>query len=456
MDTLVALGVLSAYLYSVFITLRGGGATYFDSAAMVVEFILIGRYLETTGGAQARKDLRSLLRLQPEFAWSREGHDRLPPDVAQPDGPVIDWRKVRVETLAVGDEFLVKPGERVPVDARVLEGSASLDESLLTGESLPVTKQVGDAVFAGAILQEGALICQVTHPSGSTRLSKFADLVSQTLSQKPRIQRLADQASTYFAYGILLLALTTFVGWYLRTHSVSLALMTAVAVLVVACPCALGLATPLVMAVAMGSAARRGILVRSPQALETSTSIRRLVFDKTGTLTSGQLAVVDAVPADGSGFDRDGLLLLAASVEQFSEHPLARAIVRSNPAPVLPASEFMSLRGIGASARVEIGAAAQRVSVGSQVLSNPSQSPELLKIANQHASRGETVVWVDRDGQTDGFIALRDQLNPTAREALKQLSGSGIETTMLSGDSPLAAQAIAHELGIDAFDGNVI
>jgi heavy metal translocating P-type ATPase len=336
----------------------------------------------------------------------------------------------------------------------VLEGSATLDESLLTGESLPVTRQVGSTVYAGTILREGSLICQVTSPPGSTRLSQIAELVSQTLSQKPRIQRLADQASTYFAYAILLLALLTFMGWYLRTHSISSAIMTAVAVLVVACPCALGLATPLVMTVAMGSAARRGILVRSPQALETSASIQRIVFDKTGTLTQGHFAVIEVVTATGPGLNKESLLRLAASVEQFSEHPLAQAIVQSSHAPPFPTSDFMSLRGVGASARVENGITNQRVSVGSNRLVDAGQCPELLEIANQHASEGETVIWVDRDGQLAGFISLRDQPNPTACEALKQLSAGGVEPTMLSGDSTLAAQAVAHELGIRSYEGN--
>lgn len=440
MDTLVALGVLSAYFYSVYVTLTGRGQTYFDSAAMIVDFILIGRYLEAAGGAQARKDLRSLLRLQPDLAWRRSS-------------PGEDWQQVQAKSLAVNDEILVKPGERVPADAKVTEGEASIDESMLTGESLPVTKQPGNAIYAGTVTQQGALICKVVHPPGSTRLSQITTLVDQTLSQKPRIQRMADQASTYFAYAILLLAVATFAGWYLRTHSAGTALMVAVTVLVVACPCALGLATPLAMAVTMGHAARRGILVRSPEALETSASIQRMVFDKTGTLTRGQLSVVDVKTAQGNGLDSKELLRMAAAVEQFSEHPLAQAIVHASTAPLLSASEFVVLRGAGASARVEDGIA-QRVSVGSSRLVNPNRDPELVEIASQRASTGETVVWVDLDGELAGFLALRDQPNSTAWEALRMLETVGIQTVMLSGDTPLAAEAIARDLRIRSYEGS--
>ncbi len=439
MDTLVAVGVLSSYLYSAYVTVTGNGQTYFDSASMIVNFILIGRYLESVGGAQARKDLRSLLRLQPEYAWKRD--------------PDEDWQRVRVETLAAEDAILIKPGERVPADAQVTEGDATLDESLLTGESLPVTKRQGDKVFAGTVVRDGALVCRVVHPPGSTRLSQITELVSRTLSEKPRIQRLADQASTWLAYTILILAVLTFAGWWIKTHSTAAGLLAAVAVLVVACPCALGLATPLAMTVTMGNAARRGILVRSPEALETSASIRRMAFDKTGTLTRGELAVVAVTPARSTNLNGGALLCLAASVEQYSEHPAARAILKATSDTPYSASNFFSVRGAGASAMVKSGNTPERVSVGSARLIDPGRDPDLAERAAQHAALGETVVWVDRDGSLAGFISLRDQSNPAAREALERMERNGIDTVMLSGDSVLAAQAIARELSITVYEG---
>ncbi len=441
MDTLVAIGVLSSYLYSAYAALTGRGETYFDSASMIVDFILIGRYLESAGGARARKDLRSLLRLQPDYAWRRNESGE-------------GWQQVRAETLAVGETILVKPGERVPADGDVMEGEATVDEALLTGESMPVTKTHGGRVYAGTILREGALTCIVTRAPGKTRLSQITQLVSETLSQKPRIQRLADRASTILAYTILLLAALTFSGWFLVSHSAARAVMAAVAVLVVACPCALGLATPLAMTVTMGHAARNGILVRTPEAMETSAAIRRMVFDKTGTLTRGRLVVVESLPVEGAGFDGDYLLRLAASVEQYSEHPLARAIVQASPAPPFAAHDFFSVRGAGASALVETGPAAQRISVGSARLINPAREPRLAQHAGRSAATGVTVVWVDCDGSLAGYISVRDEPSPTAREALQRLHRLGIDTIMLSGDSPLAAQAIAAELGISAFEGN--
>jgi P-type Cu+ transporter len=435
MDSLVSLGVLASYFYSVYVTISGNGQTYFDSSSMIVNFILIGRYLEQVGGAQARKDLRSLLRLQPEQAWRKT------------DG---DWVQVPAEALVRGDSILVKPGERVPADALVVDGEITLDESMLTGESLPVMRRVGDPVYAGTITQEGAFIGEVLQPPGMTRLSKIAELVTQTLSQKPAIQRLADTASTYFAYAILILALVASMYWYLRTHSLATALMTGVAVLVVACPCALGLATPLSMAVAMGRAAQRGILIRTPEALETSSAIQQFIFDKTGTLTMGHLSVVDAYPFPGSGLTKKTLLQLAASVEQFSEHPVAAAIVHFNHGGFLPAGEFISLRGAGASAKV----GKKRVSVGSTRLIAIDVKSKPVRRSNRAAARGETVVWVAVDANPVGYIALKDIPNPSAGDALTQLHTLGIKTIMLSGDNPLAVESIAAELGIDSYEGN--
>ncbi|MFN2136198.1 MAG: heavy metal translocating P-type ATPase, partial [Candidatus Promineifilaceae bacterium] len=370
MDTLVALGTLSAYSYSVYITVNGGGEVYFDSVSMIVMFIMLGRYLETLGGSRARKDIRELLQLQPDRAQRRE------------EG---GWQDVAAVRLQPGDTILVRPGERVPADGRIVEGSGAIDESLLTGESTPVDKDVGDQIYAGTILLDTAVTAEVVRPPGETRLAQITYLVEQTLAGKPPIQRLADRASAYFAVGILIAALLTLLGWLLTGHAPSQALLAAVAVLVVACPCALGLATPLALTVTLGRTTQAGILVRNTAALETAATANRVVFDKTGTLTQGNMSVVQTEAKNGQ--TPDELLRLAASVEQFSEHPVARAIVAAYDGELLPAAHFMAVRGQGASAVLTMEER-ERVFVGSEkYLAVPENQP-LRETAESRARHG--------------------------------------------------------------------
>jgi len=442
MDTLVTLGAFSAYCYSIYVTLTGSGEAYFDSVAMITTFIMLGRYLETLGGASARKGIRRLLKLQPDDAWRRAD---------------VGWQRVPASTLVPGDTILVKPGERVPTDAKILEGEGAIDESLLTGESLPVNKGPGDPLLAGTVVTDAALTGLVTRSVQDTRLTHITYLVEQTLSTKPPIQRLADRASAVFAFGILTAAILTALGWTLAGYPAPQALLAAVAVLVVACPCALGLATPLALTVTLGRTTQAGILVRNPVALETAAGIRRVVFDKTGTLTRGRMAVVAAAVHPGTPMQEEELLCLAAAVEQYSEHPVARAIVEACPGPLPDAREFQALRGLGASAHVVgrvVGQARRRVMVGSvQFLGVDGHSPLVVQ-AQARAERGETVVWVGWDAEVVGFVALRDEPNPTAREALRQLEALQIRPVMLSGDHPGTARAIATELRLAEYEGN--
>jgi heavy metal translocating P-type ATPase len=438
MDTLVALGTLSAYSYSVYVTLTGGGEAYFDSVAMITTFILLGRYLEKIGGRQARKDIRHLLQLQPDMAWRRDGDN---------------WQEVQASALAEGNMLLVKPGERVPADADVIEGEAAVDESLLTGESAPVNKGPGDSLFAGTVVTDEALVARVTRPAAEGRLAQIAQLVEQTLNTKPPIQRLADKASAYFAFGILGAAVLTFAGWWLLAGKPpSQALLTAVAVLVVACPCALGLATPLALAITLGRTSREGILVRNPVALETAAAVSRIVLDKTGTLTQGKLSVTGTAVPDGSGRDADELLCLAAAVEQYSEHPVAKAIVRACPQSPAKAEAFKVARGQGASAQLE-GSDGGRLKVGSARFLAVDGDTSLNEQARARERQGETVVWVGTEDALAGFVALRDEPDPTAAEALHQLAEESIRAVMLSGDSPQTTEAIAAELGLEAYEG---
>ena len=442
MDTLVTLGTFSAYCYSIYVTLTGSGEAYFDSVAMITTFIMLGRYLETLGGARARKGIRRLLKLQPDDAWRRAD---------------VGWQRVPASTLVPGDTILVKPGERVPTDAEILEGEGAIDESLLTGESVPVNKGPGDPLLAGTVVTDAALTGLVTRSVQDTRLTHITYLVEQTLSTKPPIQRLADRASAVFAFGILAAAILTALGWTLAGYPAPQALLAAVAVLVVACPCALGLATPLALTVTLGRTTQAGILVRNPVALETAAGIRRVVFDKTGTLTRGRMAVVAAAVHPGTPMQEEELLCLAAAVEQYSEHPVARAIVEACPGPLPEAREFQALRGLGASAHVVgrvVGQTRRRVMVGSvQFLGVDGHSPLVVQ-AQARAERGETVVWVGWDAEVVGYVALRDEPNPTAREALRQLEALQIRPVMLSGDHPGTARAIATELRLAEYEGN--
>ena len=434
MDTLVAVGTLSAYAYSVWTTVRGGGPTYFDSVGMIISIVLLGRYLEVIGGARARKDVRQLLTLQPERASRREAEA---------------WVDVPAATLAVGDLVLARAGERVAADGKVVEGSAAVDEALLTGESSPVEKEAGAAVLAGSLVADDALVYRVTQPPGSTRLAQVAALVQETLAAKAPVQRLADRASAILAATILAVAAACFAVWWTVTGSAGTAVLPAVAVLVVTCPCALGLATPLALSVSLGRATRAGILVRNAAALETAATVTRVVFDKTGTVTAGVMSVVDVVPLAGAPLDGNGLLCLAGAVEARSAHPLARAITAACPDPGLHVDRRQALRGHGVSARLDDG---ERVLVGSASFAGVSAATAVQ--AAPALAEGDTVVWVASGARVLGYITVRDQPDPTAAEAVAALAGRGIAASLLSGDNAATTATVARRTGILASEGD--
>jgi len=428
MDTLVALGTLSAYSYSVFAVLTGRPA-YFDSVTMITVFIMAGRYLEVIGGAQARKDVRALLELQPDRAWH-----------VGTDGTLAE---VRAAELAAGDTIVVKSGERVPADATVTEGAGAADEAMLTGESAAAPKRAGDTLYAGTVLREGPLTAKVERPVESSRLASIRALVEKTLAGQAPVQRLADTASAYLTFGVLGVAVLTFVGWRLVAGvPVATALIAAVAVLVVACPCALGLATPLAISVSLGRATRAGVLVRVPAALETAALVSEVAIDKTGTLTAGNLHVTGSGVAGDR--DRDALLCAAAAVERYSEHPLGRAI-SSSCAEAPAASDVRSVRGQGVEGTLADG---RSVRVGSEAFMPDAPPAELAAQAAAHADAAESVVWVALDGLVAGFIALRDEELPGAAKAVDDLRTMGRTILLLSGDSEATTAAVAARLGI--------
>lgn len=438
MDTLVALGTISAYSYSSYIAITGGGETYFDSVAMITTFIMLGRYLEAIGGSQARKDIRQLLNLQPDLAWKKIGGQ---------------FQQVKSEMLAIEDIVLIKPGERAPIDGQVLYGQAAVDEAILTGESSPVEKRPGDQVFAGSMVLDAPLETQVVREVGGTKLSQITRIVEETLSQKPPIQRLADKASAYFAFGIISIAVLTVAGWLLFGHGLGRAVLSGVSVLVVSCPCALGLATPLAITVTIGKTSQAGLLIRNLESLETAAGIQRIVFDKTGTLTRGEMEVVDIQQSAHNPLMPDEFLQIVASVEQYSEHPIAKAIIRRNKKPLLPVKNFEIQRGLGV--RADFGKVINTtLKVGTLAYIQGYPSARLETEAQKRSELGQTVIWVGWENAVQGFLALRDEPEELAKPMLLELNAMEITPVMLSGDNVVTTRVIAEELGLTEFQGN--
>jgi heavy metal translocating P-type ATPase len=433
MDTLVALGTLSAFTYSVWATAVGGHPTYFDSVTMIVQFVVLGRYIEMAGGTRARKDVRGLMELQPDTAWVRAETGELSAEPA--------WQ------VKPGATIVVKPGERVPLDAVVVSGTAHVDEALLTGESVAISKGEGDTLWAGTLVTNGSLVARAERDVDTSRLSAIRALVETTLTSRAPAERLADRASLGLTVGVISLALVTGVAWTLTGHDAARSLITAVAVLVVACPCALGLATPLAISVALGGTAREGVLVRNGAALETAGETTLVVFDKTGTVTLGRLEV-----ASSGGAPRDELLKFAAAAEQYSSHPLAGAIVSAAGRPPA-ARDFSATPGMGVSATLE--GSGETVHVGREDLMPREPSPELQSTADRSADQGQTVVWVGLDDNVLGFIGLRDEIDSLAAPACRELAARGLGPLLLSGDSEQTTRAVAGELGITRFESRL-
>ncbi|MBX9933483.1 MAG: heavy metal translocating P-type ATPase [Methylobacterium sp.] len=455
MFTLVAMGVGVAWAYSVVATVLPGvfpaalrghdGAVpaYFEAAAVITVLVLLGQVLElrareSTGGA-----LRALLDLAPKTA--RRLHS---------DGTDDE---VRLEDIEVGDRLRVRPGEKVPVDGIVVEGRSAIDESLVTGEAMPVTKEVGANVVGGSLNQSGALIVEARKVGRDTMLARIVQLVAEAQRSRAPIQRLADQVAGWFVPAVIGVAVLAFAAWFAfgPEPRLTYGLLAAVAVLIIACPCALGLATPMSIMVGVGRGAQAGVLIKNAEALERLEKVTTLLVDKTGTLTEGKPAVTRIVPA--AGFEEEELLRLSASVERGSEHPLALAIVahaESRGLPSLPVADFDSPTGKGAMGTVD----GRRVLLGNaRFLTTEGVATAELEAAAEELRRdGATAIFVGLDGRVAGVIAIADPIKATTSEALAALRAEGIRVVMLTGDNPTTARAVAAELGIDEVEAEVL
>jgi Cu+-exporting ATPase len=444
MDVLVALGTSAAYGYSLYllITLGFGAATgrlYFEASVIIITLVLLGKFLETRAKRGTTVAIRQLMELRPQTARVR-----------QADGTE---REMPVNAVQHGDLLVVRPGERIPADGVVITGRSELDESLITGESLPVDKQPGSRVTGGAINGTGLLEIRTTAVGADSTLAKIIRLVENAQSGKAPVQRLVDQISAIFVPVVVLLALVTFVAWLIISGDFEHSLVSAVAVLVIACPCALGLATPTAIMTGTGAAARAGILIKDVEALERAHRLDTIVFDKTGTLTVGQPVLVGIHMVRGS---EDELLQLAASVQQGSEHPLARAIIDHAVSRGLVSSrvtDFRSHTGRGVTGTVS----GREIMLGNERLLAEQQidAGTASEAAGRMQQQAQTAVFVaDRDGVI-GLIAIADQLRPEAIAAIATLRDMGIRTLMLSGDAERVAAEIGRQAGVDEARGAI-
>ncbi len=439
MDTLVSLGTLAAWGWSVVAILLVEGDLYLEVAAVVTTFILAGRYVEARAKTQAGAALRALLELGAKDVSLLEANGR--------------ERRIPIGELQPGDRFVVRPGEKIATDGVVEEGSSAVDKSLLTGESVPVEVEPGDAVFGGAINAGGRLVVRAVSVGGDTALAQIARLVTAAQSGKAPVQRLAVRISGIFVPVVIVLALATLAAWLIAGDTASEAFAAAVAVLIIACPCALGLATPTALLVGTGRGAQLGILIKGPQVLESTRQVDTIVLDKTGTVTTGKMELVELVSA--AGVDRDEALRLVGALEAASEHPVARAIAAAA-GDGLPAPEqFRNREGLG----VEGTVAGRAVVAGraSLLAEWGIRLPDELAAAQTRAeAAGRTAIVGAWDGQARALFVVADALKPTSREAVRRLRELGLRPVLLTGDNEQTARAVGAEAGVDEVIAEVL
>jgi P-type Cu+ transporter len=447
MYSLIGLGVGLAYLFSLFAIFLpdlfppefrehdGAVGTYFEAAAVIVTLVILGDVLQLRAMGQTSQAIRELLRLAPNLAW------RLRDDNTE--------EQVALDTVVVGDRLRVKPGDKVPVDGTVIDGASRVDESMLTGEPVPVAKAAGDRVTGATINGNGSILMRAERVGADTLLAKIVHMVGEAQRTRAPIQRLADIIAAYFVQVVVVIAVVTALVWWFvgPEPRLAYALLNAIAVLIIACPCAVGLATPISMTVAMGQGARSGILFRNAEAIERMRDIDTLVVDKTGTLTLGKPALTDFAVA---GMPENDALALMAAVEQLSEHPIGHAIVEGAKARNLslrPAASFEAVNGLGVQAVID----GRTILVGSRdfLKRNGIDTQSWEVQAESLRAEAKTVVFLGVDGAATGIAAVADPIKDSTPEAIANLKRSGVRIVMLTGDSRRTAEAVAHKLGID-------
>ena len=455
MDTLVSLGSAAAYIYSTAVLFEMCNAAvngnvqmamhhlhglYFESAAMILTLITVGKYLEAVSKGRTTDAIKSLMDLAPKTACViRDGKEQVIP----------------AEEVVKGDTFVVRPGESIPVDGRVISGESAVDESALTGESIPVDKAPGSLVSAATLNQNGFLTCEATRVGEDTTLSQIIDMVENASATKAPIAKIADKVSSVFVPTVMAIALVAGVAWLISGRPFSFALARAISVLVISCPCALGLATPVAIMVGSGMGAKRGVLFKTATALEQTGKTQIVVLDKTGTLTQGKPQVTDIVPADG--FNNDSLLKLAASLESKSEHPLAAAITRKAGESNIIADEaqgFSALPGHGVSAEINGKSA---IGGNASLLKSKGILDSAMEAAGERlAGEGKTPLYFAIDGKLAGIIAVADVVKDDSKQAISELRSMGVRTVMLTGDNRRTALAVAKQIGVENVVSDVL
>lgn len=435
MNTLVATGTAVAYFYSIFAMITNR-PVYFESAAFVTVFVLLGDAMEEKMHDNASNALGKLMGLQAKDAE------------IQRDGKFV---KIPLDQVQVGDIIRVKPGEKIPVDGEILEGVTTLDESMVTGESMPVVKKVGDTVVGSTINSNGTITFKATKVGSDTMLAQIVDLVKKAQTSHAPIQNLTDKISNIFVPAVMIIAILTFIIWYSFLGATAVeAMLFAVSVIVIACPCALGLATPTALMVGTARSAKMGVLIKNGEVLQEVSDLNTVVFDKTGTITVGKPEVTDIVG------DKKQVLRIAASLEESSEHPLATAIVKkadSEKLQIEKVSDFEAIEGKGVKANYHD----QTAFVGSnRLLADVNISQEMNQQATKLQEEAKTVVYVGLNGEIIGLIAIQDVPKPSSKEAIIELKKRGLKTVMLTGDNEKVAQAIANEVGIDQVIAGVL